>query len=54
LPLLNNDFPAEINIYDENEQVVDIIFSSGEIIYPRKFNSIESLSELTEDDIILK
>jgi hypothetical protein len=53
-PVLSDNFPAELSIYDENEQVVDMIFSTGEIIYPRKFTSIESLTELTGDDIILK
>jgi hypothetical protein len=57
----NNDFiqdydnvPVQINVYDENEQVVDVLFSTGEIINSPRFNSLESLNELKAENILLK
>jgi hypothetical protein len=50
----NASIPSEIDIYDENGRVIDVVFATGEIICPQKFNSVESLKELTAEDILLK
>jgi hypothetical protein len=46
--------PITIEIYDEQQQVIDRIMTDATIPFPDRFHSVEDIRAITSNDIIIK